>query len=62
MTKTQAINVKLEPEFHEQLRRKSEETGVAVSVVIRRALEVWLVTGELPKLPEKAERGKRKTK
>ena len=62
MTKTDFINVKVEPEFHQALRRKSDETGVAVSVVIRRALEVWLVTGDLPKLPEKAERRKHKTK
>jgi len=62
MPKSDIINVKIEPEFHKQLRRKTEETGIPYSVVIRRALEVWLVTGELPKLPEKAERKKRKTK
>ena len=61
MAKTKSVNVLLEPEFHEQLRRKSEETGVPLAVVIRRALEAWLVTGELPKVPEK-KGGKHKTK
>ena len=60
MVKSKAIPVLVETEFHEQLKRKSKETGVPLSEVARRAWEVWLVTGELPKLPEK-KGGKHKT-
>ncbi len=61
MPKTKVISVKVEPEFHERLQKKSQETAVPYSEVARRAWEVWLVTGELPKLPEKKE-VKRKNK
>ena len=53
MTKTKLLNILVEPDFHERIKRKSEETGVPLSEVVRRSLEVWLETGELPKLPEK---------
>ncbi len=56
MVKSKTIPVVVEPEFHEQLKRKSEETGVPVSEVARRAWRVWLITGELPKLPEQPRR------
>lgn len=62
MVKTQAINVLVEPEFHERLKRKSEEMGVPISKVVRRALELWLETGELPKPPERKEGKHKKTK
>lgn len=51
MTKSKVITVKLDSGLHEQLKRKSEETGVPYSEVIRRALVVWIQTGELPRLP-----------
>ena len=60
MTKTTMVAVMVEPDFREKLRRKSKETGVPFSEVARRAWEIWLETGELPKLPDKPERGKRK--
>ena len=53
MAKTKMAAVMVEPEFHEQLKRKSEETGVPFSEVARRAWEIWLKTGELPKLPKR---------
>jgi hypothetical protein len=62
MAKTTMVAVMVEPEFREQLRRKTKESGIPFSEVARRAWEVWLQTGELPKLPERAERGKRKAK
>jgi hypothetical protein len=62
MVKSKAIPVLVETEFHEQLKCKSRETGVPLAEVARRAWKVWLETGELPKLPDKPERGKRKTK
>lgn len=52
MAKTKMAAVMVEPEFHERLIQKSKETGVPYSEVARRAWEVWLTTGELPKLPE----------
>jgi uncharacterized protein (DUF111 family) len=58
MAKTKMAAVMVEPEFHEQLKRKSEETGVPFSEVARRAWEVWLKTGELPKLPKSPKRSK----
>jgi hypothetical protein len=61
MTKDKSIQVLVESDFREQLKRKSEETGVPLSEVARRAWKVWIETGELPKLPEK-KGGKHKTK
>lgn len=57
MAKTQNLVVKIDHDMQEALRRKSQETGVPVSEVVRRALEVWLETGELPKLPESRQKG-----
>ena len=62
MAKTTMVAVMVEPEFREQLRRKTKESGIPFSEVARRAWEVWLQTGELPKLPEKAGGRKHKTK
>ena len=56
MAKTKMAAVMVEPEFREQLRRKSRETGVPFSEVARRAWELWLKTGELPKLPKTTKR------
>jgi hypothetical protein len=61
MAKGKRIPVLVEPEFHEKLLQKSRETAVPLSEVARRAWEVWLETGELPKLPTK-KGGKHKTK
>ncbi len=61
MTKTTMVAVMVEPEFREQLRQKSKETGVPFSEVARRAWEIWLTTGKMPKLPEQKKR-KRKDK
>jgi hypothetical protein len=56
MTKSKMLTVMVEPEFQERVRRKTEETGIPYSEVLRRALEVWLETGELPKLPKSTKR------
>ncbi len=50
MGKTKILSIKVEPEFHERLKLRSEETGIPYSEVVRRALELWLTTGEMPKL------------
>jgi hypothetical protein len=60
VVKGRRIPVLVETEFHERLIKKSKETAVPLSEVARRAWEVWLETGELPRLPGKPERGKRK--
>ena len=61
MKKSRLITVKVEPELYNQIKNQSKETGVPYSQVVRRALEVWIVTGVLPKLP--SQKGdKRKTK
>ncbi len=61
MVKSKQMLVMVEPEFYERVKQKSQETGVPYAEVVRRALEVWLETGELPKPPERKE-GKRKAK
>ena len=61
MAKTDKIPVAVDPEFHQRLNQKAKATAVSLSEIARRAWEVWLETGELPKLPEK-KGGKRKTK
>lgn len=50
MVKDSKITVLVETKFRNDLATKSAETGVAISEVVRRALEVWLITGELPKV------------
>ncbi len=52
MTKTKMMVVMVAPELYERIRRKSEETAVPYAEVARRAWELWLITGELPKVPE----------
>jgi hypothetical protein len=61
MVKSEIIPVAVEPEFHEQLRRKSKEAAVSLSEIARRAWQVWLVTGEMPKLPKKMIRKEKRT-
>ena len=60
MAKTDKIPVAVDPEFHQRLIQKAKETAVSLSEIARRAWEVWLVTGELPKLPERKEVRKKK--
>ncbi len=62
MVKSKQMLVMVEPELYEKVKRKSRETGIPYSEVVRRALELWLETGELPKSPKTVERGKHKTK
>ncbi len=62
MAKTKMTTVMVEPEFYERLKQKSKKTAIPYSEVARRAWEVWLETDKLPELPDKPERGKRKTK
>lgn len=42
-----AFYVVVDPGLHEALKRKSDETGVSVSFVARRAWEAWVVTNHL---------------
>lgn len=51
MVKTARFLIPVEADFHQQVKAKSAETGVPVSEVVRRALEAWLITGELPTVP-----------
>ena len=61
MAKTKMMVVMVDPSFYMRVIRKSEETAVPYAEVARRAWEVWLETGELPKLPDKPEgRAKKK--
>jgi len=52
--KTKLIAIKLSPELHRRIKSKTKETGVPYSEVVRRALETWVETGELPKSPKSA--------
>jgi len=54
MVKTKLLTTLVEPELYERIKRKSEETGVPYSEVIRRALEAWVVTGELAIVPKQS--------
>lgn len=46
------VNLSLPPELAEAARRKSEATGIPVSVVVQRALAHWILTGELAPIAE----------
>jgi predicted DNA binding CopG/RHH family protein len=56
MDKTKLIAIHISPELHSQIKSKTEETGTPYSEVVRRALEVWVATGEMPKLPKTTKR------
>lgn len=56
MPKTVKITVAIEPEFLDAVNKKVEETGIPYSKIVRRALQLWVENGELPK------KGERKTK
>jgi len=45
------ITAKLPAELHEKARKKSEETGVSISFVVRKAIEAWV--GDVKDLPKK---------
>ena len=47
MLKSKALLIKVEPEFLERVNAKVTETGVPYAVVVRRAVEHWLATGDL---------------
>lgn len=40
--KLSAISVRIPPELLERLRKKTDETGVPISFVVRKALEEWV--------------------
>lgn len=42
-----AFYVVVDPDLHEALKQKSDETGVSVSFVARRAWEAWVTTNHL---------------
>jgi hypothetical protein len=48
MPKKAQIVISVEAGFRDAVNRKSEETGVPVAEVARRALAHWVKTGELP--------------
>jgi hypothetical protein len=45
--KDRLITVKVESAFWDRLNAKSIETGIPYAVVVRRALETWVNTGEI---------------
>jgi antitoxin component of RelBE/YafQ-DinJ toxin-antitoxin module len=54
------LTVMVEAEFQERVKAQAEKLGVRYSEVIRRALEVWLLTGEMPIVPTDGKPMKRK--
>ncbi len=50
--KEKRLTVRVDDLFYQQVIDKSKETGIPYSEVLRRSLEVWLTTGEMPKLPK----------
>jgi predicted DNA-binding protein len=48
MVKSVRLVVMVEPEFQKRVNTMSEKTGVPYSEVVRRSLETWLATGEMP--------------
>ena len=56
MAKGKRIPVLVDNEFHAKLLEKSQEAAVSLSEIARRAWQVWLETGELPKSPKTAKR------
>lgn len=60
MAKGKRIPVLVNDELHAKLLEKSQETAVSLSEIARRAWQIWLETGEMPKSPKttKQKRGK----
>ena len=48
MAKTRKLTVLVDDELYQQIKDKSEETGIPFSVVARRALERWVKADEMP--------------
>ena len=40
--KRKSVRVQVSDELHQAISKKSEQTGVSVSHVVRRALEMWV--------------------
>ncbi len=62
VNKTAKIAIMVEPAFRDAVNRKSEEMGIPYSEVVRRALETWLETGEMPTKPQAQKGGKKQSK
>lgn len=60
MTKDKMLTALVEPDFQKRVKAKSAEIGVPYSEVIRRALEAWLITGEMPIVPTESKPTKAK--
>jgi antitoxin component of RelBE/YafQ-DinJ toxin-antitoxin module len=60
MTKDKMLTVLVEAEFQERVKAQSEKMGVRYSEVVRRALEAWLITGEMPIVPTESKPTKAK--
>ena len=54
MAKARKLTVLVDDDLYRKIKAKSDETGVPFSVVARRALENWVVTGEMPPLTTKS--------
>jgi hypothetical protein len=52
--KDRLITVKVESAFWDRLNSKSIETGIPYAVVVRRSLERWVNTGEIPPAQEES--------
>lgn len=56
MAKTHKLTILVNEDLYSKIKDKSDETGVPFSVVARRALENWVMTGEMPPVSPKTER------
>jgi hypothetical protein len=48
MAKTRKLTILVDDDLYGKVKAKSDETGIPFSVVARRALEKWVVMGEIP--------------
>ena len=53
MARTHKLTILVDDDLYRKIKDKSDETGVPFSVVARRALENWVMTGEMPPLTSK---------
>jgi hypothetical protein len=56
MAKTRKLTIVVDEDLYRKIKDKSVQTGVPFSVVARRALENWVMMGEMPPVPPETER------
>jgi hypothetical protein len=62
MAKTRKLTILVDDDLYDEIKAKSDETGIPFSVIARRALERWVVTGETPSIDHRTRGGNKEDK